>query len=154
LKFKADSEWPASATSLAHVDRFLSPEAVSKEDLKALTTDQLVDRFAEIGIAQGKALWDSLGEDDYSEVIRLFNDMKEIDEELRARGRAARLALMRLYNHRNVQVRLHAAKVTLGVAPVEARNLIEQIAKSGLYPQAGDAGMTLDALDEGIFKPD
>jgi hypothetical protein len=126
---------------------------MSKQDLKALTTDQLVDRFAQLGVAQDKAIWDSLGQDDGSKVNRLFYEMKEIDKELCARGRAARLALMRLYHHRNVNVRLRAAKATLGVAPVEARNLIEQIAESGLYPQAGYAGMTLDALDQGIFKP-
>jgi hypothetical protein len=31
--------------------------------------------------------------------------------------------------------------------------MLEIIADSREYPQAGDAGMTIDALDEGIFKP-
>jgi hypothetical protein len=31
--------------------------------------------------------------------------------------------------------------------------MLEAIANSRKYPQAGDAGMTLDALDRGIFKP-
>jgi hypothetical protein len=46
-----------------------------------------------------------------------------------------------------------AAKLTLGVAPTEARKLIEDISQSKIYPQAGDAGMTLSNLDEGVFKP-
>ncbi len=132
------------------------------DNLKVMTVDQLVDRFAEIGIAQEKSiddltvqLWDSQGKnDDTSKVDRLFGDMKAIDEELRKRGRDARLALTRLFNNRNIQVRLSAAKLTLGVAPVEARRVIEQISASKIYPQAGDAGMTLVNLDEGVFKPD
>ncbi len=69
---------------------------MSKQDLKALTTDQLVDRFAEIGIAQDNALWDELGTNQCSQYNRLFDQMNEVDKELRARGQQARLALMRL----------------------------------------------------------
>jgi hypothetical protein len=119
-----------------------------------MTIEQLVDRFVEIGIAQNRALWDTLEENDNSEVSRLVFEMKDVNDELRARGRDARLALTRLYENRNMQVRLMAATLTLGVAPVEARRVIEQISASKIYPQAGDAGMTLDNLDEGIFKPD
>lgn len=135
---------------------------MTQASLTAMSIDQLVDRFAEIAIAQEKAgdaltteLWVSNGEKaDLSEVNRLYDEMKEIDKELRSRGRVARLALTRLYENRNMQVRLMAAKLTLGVAPVEARRVIEQISGSKFYPQAGDAGMTLFNLDEGIFKPD
>lgn len=135
---------------------------MTQTGLNTMSIDQLVDRFAEIAIAQEKAgddlvirLWDSNGEDtDTSEINRLFEQMNEVDNELRARGREARLALTRLYSHRNTQVRLKAAKRTLGVAPVQARKIIEDISQSNLFPQAGEAGMTLDGLDEGIFKPD
>ncbi|SRR5579875_2808155 len=119
-------------------------------DLSKMTIDQLVDRFAEIGVAQDDALWGSK----YARFKRLFEQMNEVDLELRSRGAEARRALLRLYNHRNIQVRLKAAKRTLAVAPIEARRLIEDISRSGFYPQAGEAGMTLSNLDEGIFKPD
>jgi Domain of unknown function (DUF2019) len=121
-----------------------------RTNLKSMTIDQLVDRFAEIGIAQDDALWESK----YAKFNRLFDRMNEVDLELRSRGLDARLALLRLYNHRNIQVRMKAATRTLAVAPVEARKLLEDISKSGFYPQAGDAGMTLFNLDEGVFKPD
>jgi hypothetical protein len=126
-------------------------------NLKSMTVDQLVARFAEIGVAQYRAL------DDHEDWIennpnlkfnRLFNQMNEVDLELRSRGREARLALQRLYVHPNIQVRLKAAKRTLAVAPDVARQVIETIADSQWYPQAGEAGMTLFALDDGIFKPD
>src|SRR5262249_46404110 len=64
-----------------------------------------------------------------------------------------RRALLPLYDHPNAQVRLKAVKATLAVAPERARRMLEIIADSREYPQAGDAGMTIDALDQGIFKP-
>jgi hypothetical protein len=53
-----------------------------------------------------------------------------------------------------MQVRLQAAKWSLGVAPEAARQVIESISESNWFPQAGDAGMTLSNLDSGVFKPD
>lgn len=76
---------------------------MTQSELSAMTVDQLAERFAEIGIAQNKALWDTLGGNDYSKVSHLIFEMKDVDDELRARGRDARLALTRLYNNRNTQ---------------------------------------------------
>jgi hypothetical protein len=69
-------------------------------------------------------------------------------------GCKLRLALLRLFDHPNMQVRLQAAKWSLGVAPEAARQVIESISESSWFPQAGEAGMTLSNLDSGIFKPD
>lgn len=115
-----------------------------------MTVDQLVDRFAEIGIAQ----YDAAMGGATREFNQLYGQMDAIDKELRARGQQARLALLRLYDHPNIQVRLQAASFTLGIAPAVARKVIETISQSGWFPQAGDAGMALWSLDEGIFKPD
>jgi hypothetical protein len=62
-------------------------------------------------------------------------------------------ALDSLFEHPNMQVRLNAAKATLAVAPKAARQALEAIAASRHHPQAGDAGMSLWNLDEGVFKP-
>lgn len=118
-------------------------------NLRAMTVDQLVDRFAEIGVAQDTA--ELMGE--ISKFNKLYGQMKDVDTELRARGEDARRALLRLYNHPNMQVRLQAAKKTLAVAPEAARQLIESISESNWFPQAGEAGMTLSNLDSGVFKP-
>jgi hypothetical protein len=80
--------------------------------------------------------------------------MRAVDIELRARGLAARRALLRLFDHPNMQVRLQAAKWSLGVAPEAARQVIEEIKKSQWFPYALDAGMTLRNLASGVFKPD
>jgi hypothetical protein len=115
-----------------------------------MTIDELVDRFAEIGIAQDEALFNS----QRTKFNRLYKKMDLVDQELRTRGIDARRALMRLYCHPNFQVRLKAAKRTLAVAPVEARSVIQWIYDSKIYPQFGDAGMCLANLDDGTFKPD
>jgi hypothetical protein len=64
------------------------------------------------------------------------------------------MALLRLFNHPNIQVRLEAAKWSLGIAPEVSRHVIEEINESQSFPQAMDAGMTLRNLEAGIFKPD
>lgn len=118
--------------------------------LNEMTTDELIERFAEIGVAQDKA--ELMGE--RSKFNQLYRQMNLTEKELRTRGHAARLALLTLYDHPNMQVRLNAAKRTLAVAPDAARRAIEAISRSGCYPQAGDAGMSLINLDRGVFKPD
>jgi uncharacterized protein DUF2019 len=118
-------------------------------DLAKMTVDELVERFIEFALQEDKADL----EDDIPEFTRLFWQMEAVEGELKSRQGDQRRALTRLYDHRNAQVRLCAAKATLAVAPQAARALIEKIASSHEFPQAGEAGMTLRALDEGIFKP-
>ncbi len=113
------------------------------------TVEELVRHFEAIALDQYEAQLD----DDTARYSRLFRQMDDVKEELKRRLGDQRRALMVLYVHPNVEVRLKAAKATLAVAPEEARSLIEVIAKSHEFPQAGDAGMTLRALDQGIFKP-
>jgi len=115
-----------------------------------MTVDQLVDRFAEIGIAQ----YDAAMGGATRESNQLYGQMDAVDKELRARGQQARLALLRLYDHPNIQVRLQAASFTLGIAPAVARQEIETISQSSWFPQEGDEGRALWSAEDGIFKPD
>jgi len=121
-----------------------------KRKLQDLTVDQLVDSFADIGVAQDQALL----YDEHKKYTRLFSDMNEVDQELRSRGVKARLALLKLYNHPNMQVRVKAAVRTLAVAPEEARRALREISDSQSYPQAADASMILRDFDNGSYKPD
>ena len=111
------------------VDRLWSSKAVTCVPLEQMTTDQLVARFTEIGIAQDQA--ELMG--DIGKFSRLYRQMDATEKELRARGREARLALCGLYDHPNMQVRLNAAKRTLGVAPGAARGVIQSICDSKWY---------------------
>lgn len=122
---------------------------LKKTKLDAMTVDQLVERFAAITVAQDDAL---LGHE-FAKFNRLYDRMKEVSDELKNRSGDQRRALMKLYDYPNMQVQLQAARFTLAVAALEARQKLEAIVASQWFPQAGDAGMSLLNLDRGIFKP-
>lgn len=142
----------AIATDAPFVDKSSSAARVapiSRGKLRDLTNEELVERFADIAIAQDNA---SI-RDETSKYNHLYDQMEAVETELKDRDGDQRQALVPLYEHRNAQVRLCAAKATLAVAPQEARKLLEIISQSHEHPQAGDAGMSLLNLDRGIFKP-
>jgi Domain of unknown function (DUF2019) len=122
---------------------------MKRVELTDMSIASLVERFAEIGVAQDQAL---LG-GEIAKFNRLFQKMMDVSNELKSREGDQRRALMVLYNYPSIQVRLKAAKHTLAVAPIEARNQLEAIASTHWMPQAGDAGMSLSFLDRGVFKP-
>lgn len=117
--------------------------------LQHMTVAQLVELFTGVALAQDEALLMN----DIANATRLYWKLKELEGELKARKTDERRALLKLYNHANMQVRLKAAKATLAVAPEAARQELQAIADSREYPQAGEAGMSLRNLDRGIFKP-
>jgi hypothetical protein len=114
-----------------------------------MTVAQLVGRFTAVALAQDESLLIN----DIAKATKLYWQLKEIEGELKARRGDERRALLKLYNHANMQVRLKAVKATLAVAPEVARQELQAIADSREYPQAGEAGMSLRNLDRGIFKP-
>ena len=122
---------------------------MKRTDLRDMAVDKLVERFTAIALDQDKAI----AVDDTAKFNRLFEQMEAVKRELKARDGDQRRALLRLYDHPNAQVRLKAVKATLAVAPERARRMLEIIAESREYPQAGDAGMAIYCLDRGIFKP-
>jgi hypothetical protein len=79
--------------------------------------------------------------------------MKDIHDELKRRPGDQRRILVQLFGFPNMHVRLQAAKLTLAVAPLEARAQLQAIVDSKWFPQAGDAGMCLHNLDTGFYKP-
>jgi hypothetical protein len=118
--------------------------------LQEMSVVDLVEQFAALGVGQYQAELQS----DIARQNRLLLRMRDVTEELKARTGDQRSALLQLYDHPNVQVRLMAARLTLALAPAAARQVIQAIADSHEYPQAMDAGMCLENLDEGIFKPE
>lgn len=114
-----------------------------------INVEELVEEFVALGIAQDDALLD----DDYTRFNRLYGKLERVEAELKGRPGDARRELMRLYGHPNFQVWLNAAKATLALAPEEGRRQLQAIFDSKHFPQAGDAGMSMWNLDEGVFKP-
>ena len=117
--------------------------------LQELTVGQLVERFTAIALEQDEALL----MDEIAKFNRLFDKMEAIEEELKSRPGDQRRALLPLYKHPNMQVRVKAAMATLAVAPQAAREALQAIKASQEQPQALEAGMSLWNLDRGVFKP-
>jgi hypothetical protein len=122
---------------------------MSSRDLNNLSVEELIEEFIRIGIAQD----DALLIEEYARFNRLFAKLERIEAELKSRPGDARRELTRLYGHPNFHVWLNATKATLALAPQEARKQLRAIQDSRHFPQAGDAGMALWTLDEGIYKP-
>ena len=118
-------------------------------NLRDLKIEDLVDRFAAICVEQDKALF----EDEIAKFNRLYDQKAAVQEELKKRPGDRRDALLPLFEHPNLQVRVQAAKATLAVAPEAARQMLRLIESWGRQPYAGDAGMCLVNLDRGIFVP-
>ncbi len=117
--------------------------------VRHLTVNQLVERFTAIALEQDEALL----MDEIAKFNRLFDKMEAIEEELKSRPGDQRRALLPLYKHPNMQVRVKAAMATLAVAPQAAREALQAIKASQEQPQALEAGMSLWNLDRGVFKP-
>jgi cytochrome c oxidase assembly protein Cox11 len=117
--------------------------------LSDMTTERLVQLFADLAVQQDAALLYRA----QREVNKIYWKLEEIQSELKSRPGDQRSALLPLYDHKNMQVRLKAAIATLAVSPQAARAQLESISASGWQPQAGDAGMSLLALDNGVYKP-
>jgi hypothetical protein len=116
---------------------------MKRDPLASMTVDQLIERFAELGIGQ----YDADSYRNLPKFKRLFKAMEAVNQELKARGPEARSALRRLYHHPNIQVRIASAVRTADEFPEEVRPVLEAIRASSRYPQAADAGMCLDRLD-------
>jgi hypothetical protein len=120
-----------------------------KQQLKTMSVEELVELFRDFALEQDKAMLRG----EQRKVNSAYWKMQDIAGELRSREGDQRTALMRLYGDRNAQVRVKASKNTLSVAPEKARQALEALADSKEYPASGEAGMSIWALDEGIFKP-
>lgn len=122
---------------------------MSKDKLKKLTTEELVERFVEIGLGQDDAmLYNEIGK--YN---RLYDQMKSVEDELESRKDDHRRFLLPLYEHDNTLVRLKAAFATLALAPEASRAVLQEISDSNRYPEAADARGMLRALDDGSYVP-
>jgi hypothetical protein len=117
--------------------------------LKEFSVEELVERYAATGVAQYEAELD----DDMRKVKRLITDIIAMEAELKARPGDRRVALIELYGHPNMQVRLNAARATLAVAPETARAQLVAIQDSRRMPQAMHAGMSLWNLERGVYRP-
>lgn len=113
-----------------------------------MTSDELVDRFVEISVEQGKAA----AFFETARFNRLLPKLSAVVRELRARPGDERHRLLKLYDHPVLQVRVNAARFAYALDPDAAIATFQAIKDSRRYPWAGDAGMSLSALEMGLSK--
>ena len=119
------------------------------EDLRSEPVSTLVKYFLKISLAQDEAEIDGA----IALYNRLFAIRTAIVEELRLRPGDQRRQLITLFDHSNLRVRLYAALETLVVAPVESRQILQQIHAWRLTPYCAEAASILKGLDDGSFVP-
>jgi hypothetical protein len=117
--------------------------------LQDMSVDQLVDRFAALALEQDQAML----EENIKRVNQLFDALEDVEGALKQREGDQRRALLRLYSHKNPQVRVKAVKATLAVEPTTARRMLQAIADSREYPQSAEAASSIRYLNKGIYKP-
>ncbi len=119
------------------------------EDLRTLSSGEVIRRFEQLCIEQ----YDAMERDELARVNRLVWRVHALEMELKSRPGDQRRLLMRLFGHPNMQVRLSAARANLAVDYPAARREMQAIVDSKWYPQAGDAGISLDNIDSGFYRP-
>lgn len=117
-----------------------------KYDPSLMTSQAIIERLVEISIRQAETM--ELFET--AEYNRLYRENARLLRELKARPGDGRHDLFPLYDHPNIQVRLNVARWTYALDMARARLALANIRDSRRYPYAGDAGMTLALIDEGI----
>ena len=115
------------------------PSGLSDEDLIALFRQQAHRLGSEVV--------------DMEPAVQIARNLMAIENELRLRGRTVRLRLLPFLEDQDRFVRYYAAQHLLGIAPVEARKVIEENAKYWFDAIAGDARGTLREFDTGKYKP-
>lgn len=118
-------------------------------DLSRIPEKALIEKFIEVCLAQ-----EANNDIDYvREYNKLYKQMEKILKEMQSRPGDARHLLIPLFKHQSWQVRVKAAKNAFALAPVEARQVLEEIYATRVDPYAPDAGGMLVAIDEGWYIP-
>lgn len=112
---------------------------VSEKNLGGMAVDELLAAYVALCLRQ----FDANEVEDSRRYNATFPIVMAIETELESRAGDQRRALMGLFDHPNIQVRLQAARACRSVAPVAAAALLEEIKASQRFPQAADAGMWL-----------
>jgi aminoglycoside phosphotransferase family enzyme len=119
------------------------------DQYRELTTPELVIEFTNICLAQSQAI----EREENAIYNRLFERMQIVEAELKARPNDQRRALQALFGTGNLQVRLMAAQANLAVDYHKSRRELAAVAATRWMPQAAEAGMTLEDLDTGFYRP-
>ncbi len=121
----------------------------AKMNLPSLPIAEIVALFEKLCIQQ----YDAMEREEQTRVNRLVWLIYDLENELKSRPGDQRYVLKQLFGHSNMQVRLSAARANLAVDYASARRELQAIVDSQWFPQAGDAGITLENIDTGFYTP-
>ncbi|SKA30716.1 DUF2019 domain-containing protein [Consotaella salsifontis] len=124
--------------------------SLSLKHLDSATVEELLEDYIRVSLRQHDFSLDG----DFHAFNATVPRQIALEAELKRRDGDQRRALLRLFDHPKMQVQLNAARATRSAAPEASRRKLQEIAESRYYPMAADAGMSLHAWDQGIWKPD
>ncbi|MBN8232230.1 DUF2019 domain-containing protein [Corallococcus macrosporus] len=116
---------------------------------KALSTDELVEKYREISAKHGHlldALKTRAANKEYDRVLA-------IETELRGRGADAHAWILKLLGDPAPGTRFWAASAALGFAPTEGARVLAELATPPLSQVGLSAAVLLDAWKDGTYKP-
>lgn len=117
---------------------------------EGVPVSELVSKFRDAALAQFETRFEDGGVDKYN---RLYDELNDIEAELRRRPGDQRQALTSLYTHENAEVRLKAAFATHMVDPAGSWAVLEALDKWDVPPPAALARRRMRAIREGTYKP-
>lgn len=116
--------------------------------LASLSERALKGRFLDLAISQHRAV----AELDSKRANEIYALMEQVSQELKARPGDQRRELIDLLSHPNAWVRFKAAVHTLGIAPVQARAVLEEVSNQTADPLCrAYARGSYDAVVAGTF---
>jgi len=120
---------------------------MSRKTYEKLDDEALVREFIETTLRLGEAV------NYWMPANNAAKQLLDISRVFRRRGPRTRLLLAPLLDDANRFVQYYAAKHLEGLIPERCRQIIEWNSKQR-DAIAGDAGMHIDAVDSGFYKPD
>jgi hypothetical protein len=121
---------------------------MTRANIEGLTTAELVARFSDLALEQHEAV-ETFRTARYN---RLYDRIKLIERQLKAREGDQRRALIPLLDAPNIQVRYMAAYALLTIVPEQVQQALLRIRQSGHFPQSADASYTLDHFGDSIAQ--
>jgi hypothetical protein len=122
---------------------------MTAQKYRTFSVEDLVTEFGNVCIAQ----YDADAREEIALYNRLYKRMQFILDELKIRPGDQRRALQIFLGHGNLQLRYMAAHANLAIDYQKSRNELEAIKATNWMPQAANAAMTLDYLDNGFYRP-
>ena len=122
---------------------------MKKKPITAFTDEELVEEFSRCAHLWGEAVeWEKT-----SQAGKMVFRLRDLGDELRRRGPAARIKLAPLMESMDPGVRYYAAHDLLALLPERSKAAIASVGNVWQFGVSFTARMTLANLEDGVFTP-